>query len=179
MINAIILAASYALSGFFMKFSDDEFDEKNNRNLAIFLGIICGIFAAYATVTSMDAAYIFIGILVGNLLAMKVDGVHHIATLLTFLIIVAICGIPGINGFILLACLLGAWIDELGNDNPKVYSKGKFFEYFFDYRFTMKVVILLLALFGFLQLISFVYFILFELSYELARYLFEKYVVSA
>ena len=30
MINAIILAASYALSGFFMKFSDDEFDEKNN-----------------------------------------------------------------------------------------------------------------------------------------------------
>lgn len=162
-----------------MKFSDDEFDEKNNRNLAIFLGIICGIFAAYATVTSMDAAYIFIGILVGNLLAMKVDGVHHIATLLTFLIIVAICGIPGINGFILLACLLGAWIDELGNDNPKVYSKGKFFEYFFDYRFTMKVVILLLALFGFLQLISFVYFILFELSYELARYLFEKYVVSA
>ncbi|MBX7077008.1 MAG: hypothetical protein K1X33_06800 [Methanobacteriaceae archaeon] len=177
--NAIILAASYALSGFFMKFSDDEFDEKNNRNLAIFLGIICGIFAAYATVTSMDAAYIFIGILVGNLLAMKVDGVHHIATLLTFLIIVAICGIPGINGFILLACLLGAWIDELGNDNPKVYSKGKFFEYFFDYRFTMKVVILLLALFGFLQLISFVYFILFELSYELARYLFEKYLVSA
>ncbi len=162
-----------------MKFSDDEFDEKNNRNLAIFLGIICGIFAAYATVTSMDAAYIFIGILVGNLLAMKVDGVHHIATLLTFLIIVAICGIPGINGFILLACLLGAWIDELGNDNPKVYSKGKFFEYFFDYRFTMKVVILLLALFGFLQLISFVYFILFELSYELARYLFEKYLVSA
>ena len=71
-----------------MKCSDDEFDEKNNRNLAIFLGIICGIFAAYATVTSMDAAYIFIGILVGNLLAMKVDGVHHIATLLTFLIIV-------------------------------------------------------------------------------------------
>ena len=127
----------------------------------------------------MDAAYIFIGILVGNLLAMKVDGVHHIATLLTFLIIVAICGIPGINGFILLACLLGAWIDELGNDNPKVYSKGKFFEYFFDYRFTMKVVILLLALFGFLQLISFVYFILFELSYELARYLFAKYLVSA
>ena len=177
MINAIILAASYALSGFFMKFSDDEFDEKNNRNLAIFLGIICGIFAAYATVTSMDAAYIFIGILVGNLLAMKVDGVHHIATLLTFLIIVAICGIPGINGFILLACLLGAWIDELGNDNPKVYSKGKFFEYFFDYRFSMKVVILLLAIFGYLQLISFVYFLLFEIFYEFARKLFEKYLI--
>ena len=173
----ILLAASYALSGFFMKFSDDEFDEKNNKILAVFLGIICGLFAAYATVTNIDAAYIFIGILIGNLLGLKVDGVHHIATLLTFLIIVAIIGIPGINGFILLACILGAWIDELGNDNPKVYSKGKFFKYFFDYRFSMKVVILLLAMFGYLQLISFVYFLLFEIFYEFARKLFEKYLI--
>ena len=173
----ILLAASYALSGFFMKFSDDEFDEKNNKILAVILGIICGLFAAYATVTNINAAYIFIGILIGNLLGLKVDGVHHIATLLTFLIIVAIIGIPGINGFILLACILGAWIDELGNDNPKVYSKGKFFEYFFDYRFSMKVVILLLAIFGYLQLIIFVYFLLFEIFYEFARKLFEKYLI--
>jgi hypothetical protein len=177
--EAIILAASFALSGFFMKFSDDEFDEKNNKTLAIILGIICGIFCAFATINSVDAAYIFIGILIGNLLALKVDGSHHIATLLTFLIILAVIGIPGINGFILLACVLGAWIDELGNDNPSVYSKGKFFKYFFDYRFTMKVVILALALLGYLQLISFVYFILFEVFYELARYLFEKFLISA
>ncbi len=76
-----------------------------------------------------------------------------------------------------MACILGAWIDELGNDNPKVYSKGKFFEYFFDYRFSMKVVILLLAIFGYLQLISFVYFLLFEIFYEFARKLFEKYLI--
>ena len=83
----IILAASYALSGFFMKLSDDEYDEKSNTIWAILLGVICGAFTAYASSISPDAACIFIAILIGNILSLKVDGIHHIATMASFLIL--------------------------------------------------------------------------------------------
>ncbi len=72
--------------------------------------------------------------------------------------------------------MIGALIDELGNDNEKVYQKSKFLEYFFEYRFALKVVILVLVLIGWLNIWSFFYFLCFEIAYEIARVLFEKYV---
>ena len=90
----LILAGSYILSGFFMKLSDDEYDEKSNKPIAIVLGIICGLFTALACSIDLDAACIFIAILIGNILAMKVDGIHHIATMASFLIAFILLGLP-------------------------------------------------------------------------------------
>ena len=59
-----------------MKFSDDLFDVNGDIKLASLLGILCAIASGFAAVYNSDAAYIFIAILVGNLLALKVDGVH-------------------------------------------------------------------------------------------------------
>ena len=73
--------------------------------------------------------------------------------------------------------MVGAIIDEMGNDNEKIYEKSKFLEYFFDYRFALKVVILLLVLLGLLNIWSFIYFLCFEIAYETARVLFERYVL--
>ena len=70
--------------------------------------------------------------------------------------------------------MIGAIIDELGNDNKQIYSKSKFLEYFFEYRFALKVVILLLVLIGLLNIWSFIYFLCFEIAYEIARIFFEK-----
>ena len=74
--------------------------------------------------------------------------------------------------------MIGAIIDELGNDNENLYNKSKFLEYFFDYRFALKVVILLLVLVGLLNFWSFIYFLCFEIAYEIARVLFEKYILD-
>ncbi|MER2172166.1 MAG: hypothetical protein ABS938_16235, partial [Psychrobacillus psychrodurans] len=90
----ISLALSYFFSGFFMKLSDDEYDEKSNKTMAIVLGIICGLFTALACSIDLDAACIFIAILIGNILALKVDGIHHIATMASFLIAFIIFGLP-------------------------------------------------------------------------------------
>ena len=169
----ILLPVSYFLSGFFMKLSDDEYDEKDNLILGIFFGIFCGIFTAYATCINSDAACIFLGILIGNFIALKIDGYHHIVTLLTFFICLAIFGLSSFNIFLLFFIILGAWVDEWGNDNPNVYNGG-FWQYFFDYRFTLKLVILLFAFLGYFNWYSFVYFILFELAYEFARVLFAR-----
>ena len=176
----ISLALSYFFSGFFMKLSDDEYDEKSNKTMAIILGIICGLFTAFACSIDLDAACIFIAILIGNILALKVDGIHHIATMASFLIAFIIFGLPSftfLSIITIIICMIGAIIDELGNDNEKIYAKSKFLEYFFDYRFALKVVILLLVLIGLLNIWSFIYFLCFEIAYEIARVLFEKYIL--
>ena len=111
---------------------------------------------------------------------MKVDGIHHIATMASFLIAFILLGLPSytfLSIITIIICMIGAIIDELGNDNEKIYAKSKFLEYFFDYRFALKVVILLLVLIGLLDFWSFIYFLCFEIAYEIARVLFEKYIL--
>lgn len=175
----ISLALSYFFSGLFMKLSDDEYDEKSNKAIAIVLGIVCGLFTAYACSIDLDAACIFIAILIGNILALKVDGIHHIVTMASFIIAFLFLGLQSftyLSIITIIICMIGAIIDEIGNDNEKIYSKSKFLEYFFDYRFALKVVILLLVLIGLLNIWSFIYFLCFEIAYEIARVLFENYI---
>lgn len=162
-----------------MKLSDDEYDEKSNKAIAILLGIVCGLFTAYACSIDLDAACIFIAILIGNILAFKVDGIHHIATMASFIIAFLFLGLQSftyLSIITIIICMIGAIIDEIGNDNEKIYSKSKFLEYSFDYRFALKVVILLLVLIGLLNIWSFIYFLCFEIAYEIARLLFENYI---
>ena len=163
-----------------MKLSDDYYDEKSNTRKAFFLGIICGLFTAFACSIDFDAACIFIAILIGNILALKVDGIHHIVTMVSFIIAFLILGLPNftfLSVFTIVTCIVGAMIDEFGNDNAKIYEKSKFLEYFFEYRCALKVVILLLVLIGLLNFWSFIYFLCFEIAYEIARVIFEKFIL--
>jgi hypothetical protein len=173
----------YALSGFFMKLSDDAYDRKKNISLAIFAGILCGIFVGYLAVTSADAACIFIAIVVGTLLSLKVDSLNHVAALVLFILIVVYIGIPSIGIVTLFICSIAAFIDEVGNDSLWVKNRGKVTELFFEYRFSLKITVLLFAVLGLLQTLfpllkipgiqyflfqTFLYFILFDLFYEIA-----------
>ena len=197
--NHLLIAFLYSISGFLMKFSDDEYDENSNKLIAVILGIFCGIAIAYLTSNNIDAAYIFFGILIGNAIAFKIDGIHHIATLLTFLILFLIWGVFGPNGNVLSSfsiitlciCMISALIDEWGNDNTGLYEKTRLLKVFFDYRFTMKIIIFILAVLGlyqslsgfyiayvdFLSFSTFIFFILFELFYEFAGFVFNKYLL--
>ncbi len=77
--------------------------------LAILAGILCGSFIGYLAVTSADAACIFIAILIGTILSLKVDSLNHIAALLLFVLIVIYIGIPTI-GILTLFDLFGCSI---------------------------------------------------------------------
>ncbi len=181
-------AIFYSLSGFFMKLSDDSYDQEDNKTLAIIFGVICGLTIGYLVVTRADAAYIFLGIFIGTLLSKKIDGIHHIITALVFLSIALIFGIPSMGIGTLVICALAAYIDEIGNDNTAISKRSKFFGLFFKYRFTLKLVILVLSLLGliqifhpnfkiigieFMQYYTIIYFILFELFYEIAGLKFD------
>ena len=157
-----------------MKYSDDLFDVNNDLKFASIFGVLCAITCGAAAVYSIQAAYIFIAILIGNLIALKVDGIHHIITLIIFLVIVLICGIPDLNLIILLICILAALSDEVGHELISKVTENKFLNLFFEYRFVMKIVILLLAICGVFDIWIFLCFISFEIAYEIAGIVFEK-----
>ncbi|MBZ2165779.1 hypothetical protein [Methanobacterium spitsbergense] len=177
----------YSLSGFLMKLSDDAYDKKKNITLAVFAGIFCGLFIGYLAVTSADAACIFIAILIGTLLSLKVDSLNHIAALLLFVLIIVYIGIPNIGIVTLLFCSFAAFLDEIGNDNKWIKNKKKI-KRFFKYRFSLKITVMIFAVLGFLQNMfpalripgvqyflfqTFIYFILFDLFYELVGLKFD------
>ncbi|MCC7560630.1 MAG: hypothetical protein KO318_09430 [Methanobacterium sp.] len=177
----ILEAILYASSGFFMKFSDDALDTENNTILGVISGLICVAGIGYLSVNFPDAATIFLAILMGTLFSGKVDKLGHIVTLVIFLAILVIFGLPSIGLGALIICTLAAWVDEVGNDRESLKGK-KIVETFFNYRFTMKIVVLALALLGAFypvqfqgfQPVTFIYFILFDLSYELAGLKFNR-----
>ncbi|MBR0271419.1 MAG: hypothetical protein IJQ68_05420 [Methanobrevibacter sp.] len=172
--NYLILGLLFLLSGFFMKFSDDAYDENNDLKLAIIFGILCAIASGVAATIDSGAAYVFIGILIGNLIALKIDGIHHWITLILFIIICLIFGLPELSLAILLVFIFAALADEVGHELIENYTDNNFIILFFEYRFVMKIVIFLLALFGFISFWTFIFFILFEVSYAMAGWLFEK-----
>jgi len=177
----ILEAILYASSGFFMKFSDDALDMENNTLLGVVSGLICVAGIGYLSVNFPDAATIFLAILIGTLFSGKVDKLGHIVTLVIFLAILAIFGLPSIGLGALIICTLAAWVDEVGNDHESLKGK-KIVETFFNYRFTMKIAVLVLALLGIfypLQLqgfhpLTFIYFLLFDLAYEMAGLKFNR-----
>ncbi|NYB52209.1 MAG: hypothetical protein HVN35_06605 [Methanobacteriaceae archaeon] len=177
----------YASSGFFMKFSDDALDVEDNSALGVACGLLSVAGIGYLSVNFQDAATIFLAILMGTLLSAKVDKIGHMVTLIVFLTIIFIWGLPPI-GFVALAmCTVAAWLDEVGNDRESLKGK-KIVETFFNYRCTMKIAVLILSLLGILQSIyqlqiygmaffqpvTIIYFIIFDLAYEIAGLKFNR-----
>lgn len=171
----------YSLSGLFMKVSDDAHDQKHNTLLGVVAAVICGITIGYLAVNSADAACIFLAILIGTVAAWKVDCLNHLLSLLIFMGIILILGFPTIGILTLVVCAAAAFLDEIGNDS-KWAAQRRYVKEFFQYRFALKIVILIFAVLGMLATIypslqiagvqffaplTFIYFLCFELSYEL------------
>lgn len=167
----MLIALSYLLSGIFMKISDDEYDLRNNTILAIIFGVLCSLFSGFLAIFNVDACYIFIAILIGNIFALKIDGIHHLISAIVFILICIIFGIPSISIPILIICILSAFFDEVGHDFIDKFTNNKIIINFFEYRFLMKVIILLLCICSIFNIWTFVYFILFEISYTAVDYI--------
>ena len=88
--------------------------------------------------------------------------------------IILACGIPELSIVILLVCILAALGDEIGHDLISKITDNKFLNLFFEYRFVMKIVILILSVCGVLNIWTFVCFLLFEIFYLIGGISFEK-----
>lgn len=189
----------YSLSGFFMKLSDEAMDIKNNTPLAIISGIICVIFTLLVVLTSGDAACIFISILIGTLLASKIDSINHIISAIILVLVLIIADIPHFSWICLVVCTIVAFIDEKGNDNydEKIGSENGgnegLFDKFFKYRYSLKLAVVLFSMIGLVNSMNpfilpdipilgwyyfepetFIYFYLFDLCYEFVGLHFDR-----
>ncbi|WP_084266391.1 hypothetical protein [Methanobrevibacter filiformis] len=176
-----------------MKFSDDEYDENSNKLMASILAIFSGILMGYLASNTIDASYIFLTIIIAGILSLKIDGIHHVISLIFFILTCVIFNfftgpLLGLSLATLIICILAEYIDEIGNDNSKFY-KNKFLKFFFDYRLTLEFTVLILALLGvyssltgfnipyvhFIDFSVFIYFLTFDLGYIIAGVIFQKF----
>ena len=190
----ILDAICFALSGYFMKISDEFVDEKDNLPLAVISGISCVFFTLIVSSYNGDAACIFISILVGTALAFKVDSVNHIISAILFIVLLYIMGIPHFSWLCLIICTIAAYLDEKGND--LMDEKEENFGYLnnldklLKYRYVMKITVFVLSLltlikiifpntfldgFLFFEPITIIYFYLFDLCYEFSEELTNRF----
>ena len=189
----ILDAICFALSGYFMKTSDEFIDEKNNLPLAIISGILCVFFTLVVSSYNGDAACIFISILIGTALAFKVDNINHILSAVLFVILLYIIGFPHFSWLCLIICTIAAYIDEKGNDlideKEEVFGYLSNLDKLLKYRYVMKITVFVLSLltlikiifpntfldgFLFFEPITIVYFYLFDLCYEFSEVLTDR-----
>ncbi|MDR2830630.1 MAG: hypothetical protein LBB45_06325 [Methanobrevibacter sp.] len=175
-----------------MKMSDEEYDENSNKLISSFLGMVTGLICGYLASHDINAIYLFLGILISSLISLKIDGIHHITSLIFFLMTFMFFGIGNLNLFTLAICVISGFIDEIGNDNEYIYKRSSFFKVFFDYRFAMKIAILLLSVLGLINILygfsidfigvlapeTIIYFLFFEIFYEVGNKTFKKYLLQ-
>ncbi len=171
-----------------MKTSDDLMDEMDNLILSVVSGILCVICTVYLSVNCVDAACIFLSILVGTALANKVDSLNHIISAVLFILILILIGFPHLSWPCLFVCILAMYFDEKGNDFvDEKEEKGfnlTFVHKLLKYRYVAKITVLILSVLGLIHVfypnlffgielyfepVTIVYFYLFDLGYEFSN----------
>jgi len=164
---------SFGILGAGIKFIDATYDDKVfSKKMALGIAPFLGVLWAYTMLIDPVAATILLAVLLGVLLKGKIDNLAHLAGLL---IIFAIIFLAGVQLMIvpLIVLSVSALMDEVGNDFVDGKKKGlnmnrlshKFVVSFFDQRWVLKVVILILSLAGVLPLLFFLAMILFDYAY--------------
>ena len=171
---------SYSILGAGIKFIDAAYDEKTfNKKLALLLAPFLGGLWAYTMFINPFSATILFSILLGVILKGKIDNIAHFSGVIIIIPIILILGIELL--FIpLLFLAAAALLDELGNDcvgdsfdavnnNPV----NRFFVYFFDHRWLLKIAVLFLTMIGTIPIHFFFAMIFFDYSYLTVRYISE------
>jgi hypothetical protein len=164
---------SYTLIGAGIKYVDAAFDDETfNKKLAIIIAPIIAMVIVYAMFVNSVSATILLAVVIGVLFTGKIDNIAHILGVVVIFPFIYLLGIEFL--FIPLGILvLGGIIDELGNDfidkRKDKFTMGpvyqKFLMYFFEHRWTLKIVILGFILLGLFPWYFFFAMFLFDYAY--------------
>jgi hypothetical protein len=168
----LLYYAAYFLSGLTLKLGDDLLDVLNRPKAAIGPLALSGLlFGLIMTLSEWDLVLMG-AIVIGVLLSGKVNKPQFLVGFIMIGASLLLVGIPaisdGIGRFILLLVLLLAAIaDERGNEWADKDEK-QVAAYFFEYRFTLKVAVILLSIIWPPFLVVAVGLWLFDFGYEIA-----------
>lgn len=150
------------ISGSLIKLTDD-IEDKNllHKLYAIPCGLAYGLLMGYLMISDTDAALLFAGIILGNLVAGKINSMGHYFGLGAILVVIFLYGIK--LSLIVLPVAVLAALDEIGD----LIHAPKFLELIFKYRLILKVGILLLVALNMLGLNALIVLLAFDAAYML------------
>ncbi|VVB86420.1 Uncharacterised protein [uncultured archaeon] len=150
------------LSGSLIKLTDD-IEDKNllHKLYAIPCGLAYGLLMGYLMISDTDAALLFGGIILGNLVTGKINSMGHYFGLGAIFVVIFLYGIK--LSLIVLPIAALAALDEIGD----LIHAPKFLELIFKYRLILKVGILVLVALNVLGLNALIVLLAFQTSYIL------------
>ncbi len=173
---------TFFLLGLLVKFIDDAFDEKAYpRKLALIVAPITAIFWAYVMSLDSIAALLLTAIIIGVLIKGKIDNIAFIIAVISVYFAYFFIGdwnfiLDPILLILLIIISIAGVIDEIGNDfidKKNIYKRGllgKIIHWSFEYRFVMKLMVLIFALLDFYSILFFIAFFFWDLGYELVMH---------
>jgi ABC-type amino acid transport system permease subunit len=178
MIEWVAYFSAYFLAGLTLKIGDDLLDELDKPDLSWVPLALAGIlFGFIMTVSEYDLALIT-SIIIGVIASGKVNRLQFVVGFVLIFVVVLFVGIPPISSWLdwltlVIMMFLAAVLDERGNEwtdkevSPRAYK-------FFEYRFTLKVSVILIALIWPLLLPAAVGLWFFDLGYEIVGWIVRR-----
>ncbi len=161
-VSLLALLAISLLSGSLIKLTDDIEDKNLTRSLyAIPAGLAYGLSIGLLMLIDTNAALLFGGIVLGNLITGKIDSTGHYFGLGAILAVVFLYGIK-LSPLVLPIAVLAA-LDEIGD----FIQTPKFLDFIFEYRLILKLGILILVILDMLGLNALLVLLTFDAAYML------------
>lgn len=172
----------YLVAGLLLKAGDDLLDETRSQNLAWIPLAISGLLFGVIMATSEWDLILLTSIVLGVLASGKVNRIQFSIGFVLIFVVLILLGIPVITApldlaAILIVLFMAAVLDEKGSGwadqsiSPRAYS-------FFENRFTLKVVVLLLSIPWPMFLPSAIGLWFFDLGYEISAYLARERIMQ-
>jgi len=170
MSNLTLAVLICPLAGTALKLTDTLSERENNRVLCLLTSGMSGfLFGSLISFDTFSSA-VFSGILIGVVLAGKVDRPCLVFGLIMTLLTAWLLGLKKPALILLIVSTIASFLDEIGHDR---YPRGRILSRLFEYRFILKLTIILSCLLGVIPLYSSGMFFLFDLSYDLSSRVLE------
>ena len=178
MIEWVIYFSAYLLAGLTLKIGDDLLDEIDKPNLAWVPLALAGILFGFIMTRSEWDLALITSIIIGVIVSGKVNRQQFVVGFVLIIAVVLLVGVPVISSWLdwltlVIMMFLAAVLDERGNEwtnkdvSPRAYK-------FFEYRFVMKVSVILISLVWPLLLPAAIGLWFFDFGYEIAGWVVRR-----
>lgn len=178
MIEWVAYFSAYLFAGLTLKIGDDLLDELDKPDRSWIPLALAGIFFGFImTISEWDLA-LMTSIIIGVIVSGKVNRIQFVVGFVLIFVVVMLFGIPAVSSWLdwltlVTMMFLAAVLDERGNDwadqevSPRAYQ-------FFEYRFTMKISVILISLIWPLLFPAAVGLWFFDIGYEIAGWMVRR-----
>ncbi len=174
LVSQIVIILAFAVIGAGLKYIDDAFDEDtfSKKKAVLIAPIIVLIWICLSLFDSVSATILF-SILFAVLLTGKIDNLIFKVSTIALISILFLTQMLNLLWIPLVILILMGVADEKGNDYVDNHATLKLVEFFFSYRFCMKMGVLSLCILTLLPWLYLLAFLAHDGAYESVRMLGE------